>query len=238
LKVEQSFQDLNLIYCQLTSLLVLASDSRSTNNSRASRGKYRQTAIAQASKGVLSLQAERVSEYVIQLLRGEVLLGSQVGRPLTPAAYTALLPTIWSLLNQPLPNERQISSAVLQATLEHATKTSSNSAVKKLGIEFVARLVLVSQPALRWTLRLDLNLSPHQLETELQYQGSFTMARTPDEAKKFEDWLVHLPKVLWELGSNNLLTTEVILRFQLRLFQRKSCLVHQEVCQSHTHSHH
>ena len=74
-----------------------------------------------------------------------------------------------------------------------------------------------------------------QLETELQYQDSFRIARTADEAKKFEDWLVHLPKVLWELGSNNLSTTEVIFRFLLRLFQRKSCLVHQEASQSYIH---
>ena len=141
MKVEQSFQDLNLIYCELTSLLVLAS----TKNSRTSRGKSRQTQVAfQASEAVLSLQAERVSEYVIQLLRGEASSRSQLGRPLTPMAYTALLPTVWSLLNQPSPNERQISSVVLQTMLEHAINTSSNSAVKKLGIEFVARLVLVS----------------------------------------------------------------------------------------------
>ena len=68
-----------------------------------------------------------------------------------------------------------------------------------------------------------------QLETEPQYQDSFRIARTPREAKILEDWLVHLPKVLWEIGSNNLSMTEVILRFLLRLFQRKSCLVHQGV---------
>lgn len=60
--------------------------------------------------------------------------------------------------------------------------------------------------------------------------------RTVDDAKKFEDWVVHLPKALWELGSNNLSTTEIILRFLLRLFQRKSCLVHREVRQSYTFS--
>ena len=148
MKIEQSFQDLNLIYCELTSLLVLASDSHPTNGSHTSRGKCRQAAsAAQAYEGVLSLQVDRVSEYVIQLLRGETLSALQLGRSLTPASYTKLLPTIWLLLNQPVSNEHQISNAVLQATLEHASKTSSNSAVKKRGIEFVARLVLVSLPA-------------------------------------------------------------------------------------------
>jgi len=232
-KVEQSFQDLNLIYCELTSLLALTSYPRTTNNPRANRGKSRQSQIAtQASEGVLSL---RVREYVIQLLRGETLSGSQIGRTLTPTSYSALLPTIWSLLNQPSATEHSISSDVLRATLEHATKTSSNSAVKKLGIEFVARLALVSPAASDLVNRFyPFTL---KLETELQYQGVFRMARTVNDAKKFDDWLVHLPKALWELESNNLSATEVILRFLLRLFQRKSCLVHHEVCQSHVHSH-
>jgi pre-rRNA-processing protein IPI1 len=157
LKVEQSFEDLNLIYCELTSLLALASYTRITNNSRTNRAKSRQAQTTiHDSEGILSLQTERVSEYVIQLLRGEALSGSQVGRLLTPAGYTALLPTIWSLLNQLLANEHPTSSDVLQAMLEHATKTSSNSVVKKLGIEFVARLALVSLPALILTLRSDI----------------------------------------------------------------------------------
>lgn len=140
LKVEQSIQDLNLIYCELTSLLVLASYARPSNNPHARRETSRQTQThLQASEEVLSIQAERVSEYVIQLLRGEASTSSPLGRPLTSSAYTALLPTIWSLLNRR-------SSGVLRAMLEHATKTSSKSAVKKSTIEFVARLVLVCPP--------------------------------------------------------------------------------------------
>lgn len=55
------------------------------------------------------------------------------------------------------------------------------------------------------------------------------MGRIESEVKKFEDWIVHLPKVLWELGDKNLSTTEAVLRFLLRLLQRKSCLVNTEV---------
>jgi pre-rRNA-processing protein IPI1 len=153
LKVEQSFQDLNLIYCELTSLLVFASDNRLANNSCTGQEKSRQNSVStQTSEGILSLQAERVSKYIVQLLQGEVQSGSQVGRPLTPVAYTGLLPTIWSLLNRPSLNEHQIASSVFRATLEHAIKASSVSAVKKLAIEFVARLILVSLFALPQTL--------------------------------------------------------------------------------------
>lgn len=74
-----------------------------------------------------------------------------------------------------------------------------------------------------------LNLLALKLETERQYQGIFRVDKNSEDTKKFEEWVVHLPRVLWELGSSNLSTTEVILRFLLRLFQRKSCLVHEEV---------
>ncbi|KII93209.1 hypothetical protein PLICRDRAFT_101004 [Plicaturopsis crispa FD-325 SS-3] len=203
IKLEQAFQELNLIYCELTSLLVLGSWSTPTTKARA---KHR---LAGASKAdaALALQTERVSEYVVQLLRGEASSG-QLPRPLTPAAYTALLPTIWSLLNNPTSNNRSLSHSVLQATVDHATRVSSSSALKKPTIEFVSRLAL--------------------LETEIQYRGSFKIAKTGDDLQKFEEWVKHLPKTLWELGAKSVPVTEIILRFLLRLFQRKSCLVHAE----------
>ena len=67
--------------------------------------------------------------------------------------------------------------------------------------------------------------------------------------EKFREWLLHLPKTLWELGSSNLPATEVfaaycplgkplislsivqtILRVLLRLVQRRSIFLTAEVC--------
>lgn len=64
---------------------------------------------------------------------------------------------------------------------------------------------------------------------EPNYQGNFRPSKASKELKIFEEWLSHLPKVLWELSSGYLPGTEVILRFLLRLFQRKSALVNEEV---------
>ncbi|KZP31318.1 hypothetical protein FIBSPDRAFT_945334 [Athelia psychrophila] len=211
IKIEQIFQDLNLIYCELTSLLILASNARLI--SRPNRGKGRQTqTLSQTQEGVLSLQVGRACEYVTQLLRGEASTASQISRPIPNAAYRALLPIIWSLLNQTSLNDQRVAAGVLEAALEHATTVSSISAVKKSSVEFLARLVL--------------------LETDHQYHGSFKVGRMESEVKKFEDWIVHLPKVLWELGDKNLSTTEAVLRFLLRLLQRKSCLVNSETIAS------
>lgn len=111
------------------------------------RGKPRQTsrstAQARGPKDALSIQTLRVSDYILQLLRGEAVATSQLGKPLTSAAYVALLPAIWALLNNAIPDLQGTSSAVLQATLDHSLRTSSKSGVKGLTIGFISRLVLV-----------------------------------------------------------------------------------------------
>ncbi|GLB36226.1 hypothetical protein LshimejAT787_0305140 [Lyophyllum shimeji] len=208
IKIEQAFEDLNLIFCELTSLLVLATNAESIGPRR--QGKLRQInqelSTGNGPKGVLSMQVQGVSEYILQLLRSEPVAGSQVGRALTVGAYVALLPAIWMLLNGASAQHQRISSAVLHATIEHSIKTSSKSALKRLTIEFVARLVLLS--------------------TVPGYHGSLRSGRDPGEDKKLEDWVVHLPQPLWEFGANNLPGSEIILRFLLRLLQRRSKIIH------------
>ena len=94
-------------------------------------------------QGMWSIHTGRVSEYVLQLLRGESSTESQLGRVLTPSSYIALLPVIWALLNNASLRHRGISNTVLRATIDHSVETSYKSSLKRLTIEFVARLMLV-----------------------------------------------------------------------------------------------
>ncbi|KAF9242864.1 hypothetical protein BU15DRAFT_72514 [Melanogaster broomeanus] len=210
-KVEQAFQDLNVIYCELTSLLVLVSPQSSAGKVRHANTRprpQRQKAPSTSPKGdaKLNVQAGLVSSYVIRLLRGEGELGVQLPRPVSPTVYAALLPTIWALLNQvgALGDE---PSMVLSATLDHALRTTTSSAAKRLTIEFVARLLL--------------------LEKENGYIGHFN-PRDAGDHNKFQEWVLHLPKVLWELGATNLATTQTIICALLRLLQRGSCVIQRE----------
>ncbi|KAJ7619125.1 hypothetical protein DFH06DRAFT_1235406 [Mycena polygramma] len=198
IKAEQIFQALNLVFCELTSLLVLTSESAPNR-----RGK---PATFGHSKDSLQVQTERVSDHVVQLLKGESLSTSQLGRPLTSATYSALLPTIWSLINNANPNLRTVSSEVLRATIEHATKVSSKSALKQITVEFIARVVL--------------------LNTETQFNGHLNI--DSDTAHSVAEWVDHLPRCLWEMGAANLATTEIILRFLIILCQRRSRLPNPE----------
>ncbi|KAJ6503434.1 hypothetical protein C8R47DRAFT_1250354 [Mycena vitilis] len=198
IKAEQIFQVLNLVFCELTSLLVLTSESAPNR-----RGK---PATLGHSKDSLQVQTERVSDHVMQLLLGESLSTSQLGRPLTSATYSALLPTIWSLINNANPNLRTVSSEVLRATIEHATKVSSKSALKQIAIEFIARVVL--------------------LNTESQFNGHLNI--DTETAHSVAEWVNHLPRCLWEIGSANLATTEIILRFLIIICQRRCRLPNLE----------
>ncbi|KAJ7597117.1 hypothetical protein C8J56DRAFT_851089 [Mycena floridula] len=170
MKTVQAFQDLNLIYCELSSLISSKKVAANT-----------QTHI------------DRVKEYVLDLLDG---MSSGLSRPLSTAEYTSLIPTLWSLLEQ-----RATSQQVLHAITDHSVGLSSKSGLKRTTIEFVGSIILIT--------------------TEPQYIGPFRIEQKDD---KIQQWILHLPKVLWEVGGttpNGLAVSEVISRFLLRLLQRK-----------------
>ncbi|KAF9069120.1 hypothetical protein BDP27DRAFT_1294272 [Rhodocollybia butyracea] len=201
-KVEEIFQDLNLIYCDLTSRLVLSSRTETAARPTTLRGKKGR------QLGNDALQADRVHEYVLQFLRGQVS-DSQLVRTLTPAAYNSLLPTIWSLINYSGRNQDYIEQSVdvLKATVEHAVKTGSKSALKRSTFDFVARLVL--------------------LETDVRYNGNFRLGTSAEVDQALEEWLTQLPQVLWELGGINPSASEAIVLFLLRMLQRRSRLLNE-----------
>ncbi|KAF8168025.1 hypothetical protein B0H34DRAFT_683973 [Crassisporium funariophilum] len=198
-KFDQFYEEYNLIFCELTSLLVNTSRS---NSSRSAQKRKAQDKRIQAASSKLSIQTERVTQYVVRRLRGEAASGTsqQIVTMLNPSAYLALLPTMWAMINNPSLNQ-QGTHELMHATLDHALKVTSKSACKRLTIEFVARLNL--------------------LGSESPYQGEFKVSKDPAVKAKLETWFLHLPQVLWELGSANLPTTETTLRILLRTLQRQ-----------------
>lgn len=82
----------------------------------------------------------------MHLLRGETSTGSALARPVAPAAYSALLPTIWSLLSSEGGGSAD-AGAVLRVVVEHAMKAGSTSLAKRCTIDFLGRFVLVSTRA-------------------------------------------------------------------------------------------
>ena len=121
-------EELNLIFCELIALTLNAS-----------------ARLPQKRKArMLSLASwtDRVTEYIIRRLRTEEGSVGQSSTPITPAAYHALLPTIWAFITSPTVNPHQ-SEKLIHATLDHALKVMPKSACKRLSLEFVGRLMLV-----------------------------------------------------------------------------------------------
>ncbi|KAF8323059.1 hypothetical protein DL93DRAFT_618999 [Clavulina sp. PMI_390] len=197
-------QDLSLAYCELTSLLLLAAPPGSKRASKKDRNIER--------------EMERVGDYVIEGLNGRVTLSQPLGKKLSGGAYAALLPTIWSLVNLPSINEDKqgggddgrlpLAHRVLEATLEHAIQSGSLAAVKPVASEFVSHLCLALA---------DVNVRGLQL---VYNAASFS--------QRFTDWILTLPRTLWELGVRDTSFSEQIFLFLLRLCQRRKRLLQSE----------
>ena len=209
---------MNLIYCELFSLRSL-DDDQEERGPAAKRRKIdhpeSRKATVTVTGSALSRQSERVRDYVIRCLSGiksdSSAAAYPLGQSLTAQTYMELLPTLWWLLDR---QDRDDTSEILRAVLDHATKAGSASGVKPVVTEFVGRLILVGLSVSRWhNNRLEKVAIVTQLQVEPSYKGSFRIGSfVSDELQKaLRDWCYHLPKVVWELGDKNLNATEVSL---------------------------
>ncbi|KAL7417489.1 hypothetical protein BDY24DRAFT_375058 [Mrakia frigida] len=193
---------------------------RTKSSNPQERAKALEDCYAKMRKGMANggekKLVEQVAEWVAGLLRGENITSSNpLGQPLPPQTYISLLPTVWSLLNQPppapVPKSKPLSASaatlgppppepevsvphtVAGALLDHLNRVGSDSAVKKIGVEFVGRLGL--------------------LETLPLYTGPFRLASPSPLASlkpKLDKFYQSLPKMLWELGSKDLAASETV----------------------------
>lgn len=138
-KIEQTVQRLNLTFCELTSLLTLhQAETLPPNHPRKSKEK--------AIQSVISLPLDRVSGYVSLLLEGEANPTDGFSRPLSVAAYSALLPTLWSLVNNVgWSSGGSVGEEMVKTVVDHAMRIRATGASKRATVEFVGKLMLVRQ---------------------------------------------------------------------------------------------
>ncbi|KAF9015275.1 hypothetical protein BDQ17DRAFT_30792 [Cyathus striatus] len=203
-KIEPVLQNLNLIYCELHSLMLIRENEQ---NRKMRQGANRPRPLAYTPKAQVTLHKTAVSMYITKLLLGEGT--SQVAQPISFITYTELLPTIWAFINNPTTAEYGQGSDVLKAMLDHALRAPVRSNVKMITVEFVGRLIL--------------------LDTDAQYKGNFRLGQDSTVDKMMEAWLLHLPQILWEIGAANLPFAEVILRTLLRSIQARCIIAGPEV---------
>jgi pre-rRNA-processing protein IPI1 len=138
-QVEQALQDLNLLFCELTSFLLRPASHGLTENRAA-----RPTSTTRVTNRPFVPHIDRVCEYVVKALKGDntgqTHSTSSLARAMSAAAYVSILPTVWALLNH---SDLERVKEICGTILEHSIKTTSASPVKRHTIEFIGRLILV-----------------------------------------------------------------------------------------------
>ncbi|KAG9038755.1 hypothetical protein FRB95_014304 [Tulasnella sp. JGI-2019a] len=148
IKSESLLYQLNLLICELSSLALLHVEIME-----------RQPELSDKNGHQLEGNAGHVTEWIVKVLRGQNVTAAQpMGQHLPASGYAALLPTIWSLVNDArtgnamrtdqqgepggiILRQRQVWGAVV----DHGNRASTTSAVKKLAVEFIGRVYLVSR---------------------------------------------------------------------------------------------
>jgi pre-rRNA-processing protein IPI1 len=136
-------QGLNLAFCELTSILTLRHAEPSFYDPRPRNHKSKEKTV-QKSNSAASLPLGRVSQYVSRLLAGEANAADGLSRPLPLAAYSALLPTLWSLVsNSGGSSGGGVGEEAVRVIADHAMRVGSTGVSKLATVEFVGRLILV-----------------------------------------------------------------------------------------------
>lgn len=143
-QVEQALQDLNIVFCELTSLLILAHTTQHTVPSNSKR----------RDANSIPIQISQVKDYVARLLSGVSSSPHTVARPIAAQDYVALLPTVWMLLNSSLEHHGADEGAgTLSALLDHGMQVSSTAATKRPTVDFFVRLILVRSSCTSYSLQ-------------------------------------------------------------------------------------
>ncbi|KAI8578021.1 hypothetical protein K450DRAFT_249529 [Umbelopsis ramanniana AG] len=212
-KADATIQEMNIIICELTSLFLMAiktiqAREMATFNTSSSKltqvkasGKRKQPVTEKPQ--ALASWTDHVVDHVLDLLGRENLNQNAAKKPkltVMPEGMTtatsdfradqlqALLPSIWGLLNS-LPTDEQ--TELFEAFLAYYNRLGANSQSKHIALGFLSRVYMI--------------------QFEPQYNGNFTVRHNAIFTEKMRVWLLTLPKLLWEIRSNNLETTANIL---------------------------
>ncbi|GHJ88879.1 hypothetical protein NliqN6_5281 [Naganishia liquefaciens] len=165
--------------------------------------EFERVARARSAKDEENLR--RVADWLAELLEGN----ADVLRPsLSPHSYLAILPIVWALWTgsslASTEEDASVAADVCEGFLGHLLRTSSDSVTRRLGNDFVVRMVMV-------------------LESTYPVRPFFIPAKSTSH-QLLQRWLESLPRVIWELDAKDETATGMILDFLLWLQQRDTRL--------------
>lgn len=119
----------------------------------------------------------------------------------------------------PTEEHGSVAADVCESFLGHLLRTSSDSVTRRLGNDFVVRMVMVSGRVVPRTCA-DLPQIHESVHPVLPF---FIPANSPSH-QLLQRWLESLPRVIWELDAKDEAATGIILHFLLWLQQRDTKL--------------
>ncbi|RIA91473.1 Rix1 complex component [Glomus cerebriforme] len=187
-KAESTLQEMNLIFCELTSFFLMTMKISTLNNKeidsndiKKSSHKKRKRVDDLDSSESQPFWIERVVEYTLHILGFELTHSEKT--PMTSSTIKtehlkALLPTIWSLLY--CLEDKQES--ILKAIIDYSKRCRSQSS-KRICIEFISKLLTIQEIS--------------------HSRNSFRIFNDTSFAEEIQTWALSLPKLLCELKTNN-----------------------------------
>ncbi|GAA6008295.1 Ipi1p [Rhodotorula paludigena] len=216
----ETLLQLNVAFAELSSLLVLSapgSGDDARGNAAAMSGKKgkKRSGDKGDERGVEEVVVERVQEWVVQALRGELTTPSHpLGLALPLSSFHALRPALWSLLQQPSTERaNDVFAAVVEYFCRGAGGAGGGEAKREAGEWLGAAVLIHSSPSYTSPFSLDPLTAP------------LAASQTPLSAKEqrvnpLAKWLAALPKWLWESGGKDDRATELVLSVLLKLSQQ------------------
>ncbi|CAB4417542.1 unnamed protein product [Rhizophagus irregularis] len=189
-KVESTLQEMNLIFCELTSFFLkistLKNKEMDSNNDKKSSHKKRKRAEVSNSSESQPLWIEQVVEYILHVLGFEsnkALMTSSTSDFKADHLKT-LLPTIKCLLNC-LEDDKQES--IFKAIIDYSKRCRSQS-TKRIFIDFISKLLMLQETS--------------------HSKGLFRIYNDTSLAEEIQTWALNLPKLLCEMKTNNIESIE------------------------------
>ncbi|RUS34958.1 hypothetical protein BC938DRAFT_477408 [Jimgerdemannia flammicorona] len=235
-QVESILQDMSILFCELTSLFLLATTLSSTSDVKSRnapseqptivpaivhkagkrRRKTRSVEDVEGGEGKTPAWVERVVEYVLAVLGWEnpaqsVVKKPRLSNPLMTTSTTDFKPEHLAALLPTLWGllnclGEEKQEWVFEALLGYFKKSHAHSATKRISLEFIIQIYMI--------------------QTDPQYTGLFRIRVFSRFAKLLQAWVLGLPKLLWELKAGSMETSRVFI-------YASSKLSHKEP-QSHT----
>ncbi|KAK4047919.1 rRNA processing protein [Microbotryomycetes sp. JL201] len=144
---------LNMTFASLVSLLAFTADGSAT---KSRHSKPLSKAKAQKQDDVsarIEIMVDNVKQWVLQALKGELTSKSHpMGLSLSSQSYTALEPTLWSLLNaspsrlqqQQSRPPSQSASEIWSTVVKHCLDSSATSETKRVAFSFISNILVTS----------------------------------------------------------------------------------------------